>query len=79
MKNKCNMKLNELKVIRKQNKLSRKDLARLSGININTIQALETGINDAYNVKLSTLVALATALKVKIVDLLPTDIRNIVA
>ena len=79
MKNKCNMKLNNLKVIRKQNKLSRKDLAKLSGININTIQALEMGINDAYNVKLSTLVALATALKVKIVDLLPTDIRNIVA
>lgn len=74
-----NMKLENLEKIRIANKLSRKELEDLSGVNQFTIQALETGINDAYNVKLSTLVALAKALKVKVKDLVPNDIKKIIA
>lgn len=58
-------RLIKLKMIRLEKGLTRQELARQSGINEQTIKTLEEGINNADNVKLSTLVALAKALKVK--------------
>lgn len=58
-------RLTNLKFIRKDKGLTRAELARMSGVNETTIKFLEDGINNADNVKLSTLVALAKALKVK--------------
>lgn len=52
--------------IRKKKKLSQRALAELSGINHITIARIETGVFDP---RLSTLRALAKALKVKIADL----------
>ncbi len=52
--------------IRKKKKLSQRALAELSGINQVTIARIETGVFDP---RLSTLRALAKALKVKIADL----------
>jgi len=52
--------------IRKKKKLSQRALADLSGINQVTIARIETGVFDP---RLSTLRALAKALKVKIADL----------
>ena len=74
-----NMKLENLEKIRTSLGLSRKELEDISGVNQFTIQALETGINDAFNVKLSTLVALAKALEVKVIDLLPKELQKIIA
>lgn len=58
-------RLTNLKFIRKDKGLTRAELSRMSGVNESTIKFLEDGINNADNVKLSTLVALAKALKVK--------------
>lgn len=58
-------RLIKLKMIRLEKGLTRQELARQSGINEQTIKTLEEGINNADNVKLSTLVALAKALKIK--------------
>ena len=58
-------RLIKLKMIRLEKGLTRQELARQSGVNEQTIKTLEEGINNADNVKLSTLVALAKALKVK--------------
>jgi transcriptional regulator with XRE-family HTH domain len=52
--------------IRKKKKLSQRALADLSGINQVTIARIETGVFDP---RLSTLRALAKALKVKISEL----------
>ena len=52
--------------IRKKNKLSQRALAELSGINQVTIARIETGVFDP---RLSTLRALAKALKVKTSEL----------
>ena len=48
------IRLHNLERIRKEHSFTREELSKLSGINEFTIQALETGINDAFNVKLST-------------------------
>ena len=58
-------RLIKLKMIRLEKGLTRQELARQSGVNEQTIKTLEEGINNADNVKLSTLVALAKALKIK--------------
>lgn len=63
----------KLKEIRKKKGLSRQKLADLSKINKETIKALEMGINDAKNAKISTLVALATSLKCKVRDFYPEE------
>ena len=69
-----NMKLTNLELIRTERKLTRKDLAKLSGVNEYTIQALEEGRYD--DIKLSTLLALSQALRVKAKSLLPFDIAK---
>ena len=77
MEKKNNMeKLSKLKEIRTSKKLSRRELALLSGIPEITIQSLETGITNPNNVKLSTLIALAKALKCKIADLVDDDLKR---
>ena len=69
-------KMNNLKLIRKEKKLSRRELALLSGVSRQTIQALEEGFTNAEEIKLSTLIKLSKALKVKPSELLDTDIAK---
>lgn len=69
-------RLIKLKMIRLEKGLTREELARQSGVNEQTIKTLEEGINNANNVKLSTLVALAKALKVKARKLVDTEIAK---
>ena len=69
-------KLENLESIRKSKNLSRRELALLSGVKCETITALELGKNNADNVKLSTIIKLAKALKVKVVDLVDNDLKR---
>lgn len=73
------MKLSNLESIRKQRNLSRRELADLSNVSQGTITALEYGTNDAFNVKLSTLIALSQALEVKVIDLIPDELKSLIA
>ena len=68
-----NNKLDQLKNIRTERHLTRKDLGKLSGVAWQTIQALEDGLNNVEQVKLATLIKLAKALRVKVRDFLPKD------
>ena len=70
-------KLDRLETIRKQKQLTRKQLSDLSGIAEITILSLEQGKTNVRNIKLSTLVALAQALGVKVVDLVNDDLLRI--
>ena len=70
------MKLVNLELIRKERNLTRKDLEKLSGVSQFTIQALEEGRYDIDNIKLSTLLALASALHIKAKKLLPFDLAK---
>ena len=71
-------KLYNLERIRKEQKLSRRELALLSGVKQITIHHLENGTTNVNNVKLSTLIALAKALHCKVVDLLSADLKRII-
>ena len=55
-----------LKEIRTNKGLSRRELAELSGVNEQTIVALEIGKNDPSEAKISTLIKLAKALHWKV-------------
>lgn len=72
-------RLNNLRSIREHKCFTRKELSLLSGVKEITIASLENGITDVNNVKLSTLIKLAKALKCKVVDLLDKDLRKIIA
>lgn len=63
----------KLEEIRKAQGLSRRELAKKSGIKEVTIVCLEDGTNDPNNAKLSTLVKLAKALKCKVRDFYPQE------
>lgn len=69
-------RLFKLEKIRKEKNLTREELADLSGLSKATIEALERGRTNVDNIKLSTLVALATVLNVKVIDLLPKKLQN---
>lgn len=69
------MKLDNLETLRKERKLTRKDLESLSGVNQYTIKALEEGRTE--DIKLTTLLALAKALHTKVRKLLPLDIAKL--
>ena len=69
-------KLYNLERIRKEQGLSRRELELLSGVKQGTIQRLEKGLYNVNMVKLGTLIALAKALKVKVVDLLDQDLKR---
>ena len=60
----------KLKEKRLNRGLTQKELATLSGLKEETIKALELGLTDRNNIKLSTLKALSKALHCKIVDLI---------
>lgn len=64
-----------LKEIRTKKGVSRHELSELSKIDIETIKSLEMGRNDPKNAKLSTLVALARALKCRVKDFYPNEKR----
>ena len=66
----------ELKLLRKSKGITRVELSKLSGVPKVTIQTLEDGKVDTDNVKLSTLIKLASALKVKVRKILPIDTAN---
>ena len=72
-------RLARLEQIRKGKGLSRRELCQLSGVKETTIRALENGTTDVNNTKLSTLIALAKALKVKVIDLLDKDLHRYIA
>lgn len=65
-----------LKELRIKNGYSRRELAEVSKISEDTINALEMGYNEPLNAKLSTLVALAKVLKCKVRDFYP-EIKEI--
>lgn len=62
-----------LKEIRIKKKLTRQELSIKSGVHHETIRALETGINDPSEAKLSTLIKLASALHCKVRDFYPQE------
>ena len=62
-----------LEDIRKKNNLSSRELSEKSGVHQATIVALENGINNPYEAKLTTLMKLAQALKCKVRDFYPCD------
>lgn len=77
---KTNMeKLYNLERIRKEQGLSRRELALLSGIKEVSIESLERGKVNVNNIKLSTLIALASALHCKVIDLVSADLKRIIA
>ena len=71
-------RLYKLERIRRERKLSRRELSLLSSVGEQTIVALERGITSVDNVKLSTLISLAKALHCQVVDLLDNDLKRIV-
>lgn len=62
-----------LKEIRINKGLSRRELAEKSGVNEQTIVALESGKNDPNEAKISTLIKLAKALHCKARDFYPDE------
>lgn len=72
-------RLLHLQRIRKESNLSMRQLAEFSGVSLLTIQKLESGSTEITQAKLETLIKIANALEVKVVDLLPNDLRNIIA
>lgn len=72
-------RLHELERIRKERGWTLDELSKLSGVKTITIHSLEHGKTNVNNIKLSTLVALAKALRVKVVDLLDSELRKYIA
>ncbi len=72
-------RLLHLQRIRKESNLSMRQLAEFSGVSLLTIQKLESGSTEITQAKLETLIKIANALEVKVIDLLPNDLRNIIA
>ncbi len=66
--------MNNLETIRKSKKLTRRELALLSGVKEITIRYYESGILDLSKAKLCVLISLAKALKVKVVDIVDKDL-----
>lgn len=65
-----------LKDIRLKKGFTRVKLSKASNVPLNTIRALETGVNNPNKAKLQTLVDLAKALKCRVKDFYP-DIKVI--
>ena len=68
------MKMSNLETIRKSKKLTRRELALLSGVKEITIRYYESGILDLSKAKLCVLISLAKALKVKVIDIVNKDL-----
>ena len=65
-----------LETIRKKKHLSRAELSVMSGVSPEAIYKLESGKTDPYKVQIGTYIELASALKVKVKDILPLDIKE---
>lgn len=66
--------MTNLETIRKSKKLTRRELALLSGVKEITIRYYESGILDLSKAKLCVLISLAKALKVKVIDIVDKDL-----
>lgn len=66
--------MSNLETIRKEKKLTRRELALLSGVKEITIRYYESGILDLSKAKLCVLISLAKALKVKVIDIVNKDL-----
>ena len=66
--------MSNLETIRKSKKLTRRELALLSGVKEITIRYYESGILDLSKAKLCVLIGLAKALKVKVIDIVDKDL-----
>lgn len=66
--------MSRLETIRKSKKLTRRELALLSGVKEITIRYYESGILDLSKAKLCVLISLAKALKVKVIDIVNKDL-----
>ena len=66
--------MSNLETIRKERKLTRRELALLSGVKEITIRYYESGILDLSKAKLCVLISLAKALKVKVIDIVSKDL-----
>lgn len=63
----------DLKIWRERRHLTRKELSDKSGVHEQTIEKLESGENNPYQAKISTLIKLATALNCKVKDFYPCE------
>lgn len=70
------MRLEELERIRRAKHLTRSELSAMSGVSWQCIEALEKGRTNVEDVKLSTLIKLATTLKVRAKKLLPVELQK---
>ena len=59
--------------LRKERELTREELGKLSGVKPETICAMETGITNYKDAKLSTLLALCKGLDCKLIQLFPNE------
>ena len=59
-----------LQKLRKQSKLSQRELAEKSGVNLRTLQEYETGRKQIKKASVSTVLALADSLECSVEDLL---------
>lgn len=66
----------KLREIRELKGMTREELSKASGVHPQTIVALETGVNNPLNAKLSTLLAICRVLGCKISNLYPKE-KNI--
>lgn len=66
--------MSNLETIRKSKKLTRRELALLSGVKEITIRYYESGVLDLSKAKLCVLISLAKALKVKVIDIVNKDL-----
>ena len=69
------MTTNNIRKIREQKGISRVELVNMSGVSEPMLKLLESGEADIMKSKLETLVKIAQALKVKVLDLLPLEKR----
>ena len=63
----------DLKLWRERRQLTRKELSVKSGVHEQTIEKLETGKNNPYDAKISTLIRLARALGCRVKDFYPCE------
>lgn len=62
--------MNNLKSIRESAAMTQKELADLSGVNVRSIQAYESGLRDLSGASVSVVYSLARALGCKIEELI---------
>ena len=69
-------KLLHLQRIRKEKGITLEKLAKLTGLNIQTIQKIESGFTPIKSVKLGTLIDIANALGVNVADIVGDDLSK---